>query len=450
MALVRIKNWFIYYKRFFPFRLNFIIYTTLLLASSFLLMNQQVETSSYYILIKLMAKIILVFSSIIIFLSFLSVSLAYLYYTKQHKKDPQIILKNLSKVSESNKLQISLPHAWLPLLGYISVQFSLNKSRLLPRIVLKKNINHQFFNWGRGVKSEFELPLQEIKSYQIQEVWIYFHDMFSFFRLARKIPIQYNYKNLPKDTSIDQFEAKPKQAQEDEIRIEQLKRLDGELLQYKKFEDSDDVRRIVWKVFAKNKELIVRIPETMNPFASEIFFYASFFNATNPSHYMSYQAVMLSYYKQMVFSVFKNIQEVREAVQFASDQTNFVSSNIDSVRNHITTCEWQQENTIDVYYNKSKGSIICLHSLSNLEDVSKMLDKIDSETQVVLVCFGKLFQQNYVLSSLRRIFFHLPKDELSELKSKWLYQPLRLYMQKNEKELLSLLQKHVVNLNVMQ
>ena len=152
----------------------------------------------------------------------------------------------------------------------------------------------------------------------------------------------------------------------------------------------------------------------------------------------------------MVFSVFKHIQKVREAVQFASDQTNFVSSNIDSVRNHITNCEWQQENTIDVYYNKSKGSIICLHSLSNLEDVSKMLDKIDSETQVVLVCFGKLFQQNYVLSSLRRIFFHLPKDELSELKSKWLYQPLRLYMQKNEKELLSLLQKHVVNLNVMQ
>ena len=53
----------------------------------------------------------------------------------------------------------------------------------------------------------------------------------------------------------------PKSTKNDDVRTNQLRKISGEWLEYKKYEATDDIRRIVWKVFAKNKELIVRKQE---------------------------------------------------------------------------------------------------------------------------------------------------------------------------------------------
>ena len=79
-------------------------------------------------------------------------------------------------------------------------------------------------------------------------------------------------------------------------------------MNYKDFESGDDVRRIVWKIFAKNKELVVRIPEVINPYASHLHFFASFQNSMIAAD-SNYAAGMLDYYKDIIFNTILQIEK---------------------------------------------------------------------------------------------------------------------------------------------
>ena len=74
-----------------------------------------------------------------------------------------------------------------------------------------------------------------------------------------------NFYQAPDTLPQASSEISPKQTNTMDVHIEQLRKVEGDLLHYKSFEAGDDVRRIVWKVFAKNRELVVRIPERMEP-----------------------------------------------------------------------------------------------------------------------------------------------------------------------------------------
>ena len=83
--------------------------------------------------------------------------------------------------------------------------------------------------------------------------------------------------------------------------------MEGEYLNYKNFENNDDVSRIVWKIYAKNKELVVRIPEIMDPYASHVYLYASFFTSFNVAGSTPVEVPFLNYYKAMIWTLYQNL-----------------------------------------------------------------------------------------------------------------------------------------------
>jgi len=62
---------------------------------------------------------------------------------------------------------------------------------------------------------------------------------------------------------------------------------------------------------------------------------------------------------------------------------------------------------------------------------------------------GRTFKSAYLLHWISRIFIQSPSDGLARLKSKWVFQPMKYKLEKNEKHLLSIIQQSAVNLEII-
>lgn len=112
--------------------------------------------------------------------------------------------------------------------------------------------------------------------YDVEEVQLQFCDMFRLFGIPYTLLARQQFYTLPQIQKEKAVVAQPNTTEEQTERIEIPKPSEGEYINYKDFETGDDVRRIVWKIYARNGQLVVRIPETKDPYASHLYFYASF------------------------------------------------------------------------------------------------------------------------------------------------------------------------------
>jgi hypothetical protein len=271
--------------------------------------------------------------------------------------------------------------------------------------------------------------------------------MLQFFSFAIPHDVNQTINNLPYNISTETEEYTPKKTEDEKVRIEQLRRVEGEYLNYKKFEDSDDVRRIVWKIFAKNKELVVRVPEIMDPFASHIYMYASFYNHTDYNLLQGFQQEMLNRFKLCTWTIFDTLSKKDYEVKFIFDQ--FLHGENNAVQNNITLSNWHQDKNLIDYFKPQYGSILCLHSLSSTKDIEQIASSFDNQTTVFFVQLSKSFKSNYLFNWLLRIFIKPKEDKLTQLKSKWAIHPFKFQTIQNEQKIIELLKKQGVNFEII-
>ena len=113
-------------------------------------------------------------------------------------------------------------------------------------------------------------------------------------------------------------EINPSKTKEEIQKIKTSRKIEGDFLNYKDFESGDDVRRIVWKIFAKNRELVIRTPEVINPYASHIKFHTSFYNVISKDLTAAYATSMLNYFKDVVYNICLSIQKTDKKVESVS------------------------------------------------------------------------------------------------------------------------------------
>ncbi len=157
------------------------------------------------------------------------------------------------------------------------------------------------------------------------------------------------------------------------IRIDEMRKVEGEFLNYKNFETNDDVRRIVWKIYAKNKELVVRIPETNDPYASHVYFYASFYNNISNDFYKKFNDVFLNSYKTIVWNVFEQLYSQNNSIKYITDQevkSVYADDELQKIKYIISTSVWQQSKDIASYFNNQYGSVICISSLTDAKQLT--------------------------------------------------------------------------------
>jgi len=393
--------------------------------------------------VRLMGEFVAWFILGIVGLSVLSTVSTWLYFLWMYRNKKSALQVHFYTEEKNNRkkqfLEATLPYVLRPVLGFIKGRLVYDDGQLTEKFGLlsarlKKNSLLRDAIVG---KSRIELP--DIKEYQIKGSILFFEDLLRIISLPVQQKMGGTFYQAPNYLPEAQSDAAPKKTDDMDIRIEQLRKVEGEYLNYKDFESGDDVRRIVWKVYAKNRDLVVRIPERMEPYASHLYFYASFYNSIGNGIFGNdYYDEMLNFYKSNVWSIYQALEKKEWQIKYVPDQEfhlNHQSGDHERDERIISNSEWQKDLSTRSYFSAQKGTVLVISSLTDTKELAQLLDECNHSVQIIYVPLSKIFRQYAALNWLKRIFFVPSPDRMSKLKSTWLFSPLRRQVLKNEKEI---------------
>lgn len=391
-----------------------------------------VEETTIALYLKLFAWLIGTFILILVGVGFLYTLICYLYFVVNKKSiNPKIDIGldgNIKGEAGQVPVIISLPKALLPLLGYITIKIEFNTGDFSDAIVINKY--SKGFEKLLPKEGSSLIWLPDRKQYHIKGYVISFIDYLQFFRFTTYKKSKNAFYLHSSEMDIPVKEITPSKTEEEIEKIKTSRKVQGDFLNYKDFEVGDDVRRIVWKIFAKNRELVIRTPEVINPYASHIKFYTSFYNVLTKDLTSTYATSMLNYYKDIVFNVCLNIKKMEKKVEFNIDQAvnEFVTVNEnDRIGFQLSSANWQNNSSVNEL--KASGeSVICVSSLVSIDELTTLIQKGSSNIIIVKVS-RHLDHQN--VFNFKNLF--LRKDQNSELsKLKWSLSSTRKKLKTNE------------------
>jgi len=284
--------------------------------------------------------------------------------------------------------------------------------------------------------------LPDIKEYDLMSGFLFFEDMLRLFSLAVSQPLQGHFYQSPNHVAAADVFVFTKKTENMDVRIEQMRPVEGEPLSYKDFEAGDDVRRVVWKIYAKNRELMVRIPERFEPYASHLYFYASF-HAYNLAG-NEFNKEMLNYYKNAVWSVYQMLAKKDWEMRFVPDQQFILTEHIDLDEKSariISNSQWQTQKTLSHYYQNKHGAVLCISSMTPLDELRQVLHNADASTVVYFAKCSRVFHHLVAWNWLKRLLFLPPKDRLQRLKTRWVFAPYSIHIRRQEQAIEKLLKE---------
>ena len=379
-------------------------------------------------------------------ISFITAILPWLFFLFNKRRGKVLIKVNTANkknsITEKQKVSISINPILRPLFGYIRMRLYYDGD-ISPKFSLINNQSKtQFFS--SSLNGIYNWPLPEIKEYKVSNAIIYFEDMFQFFSFAATLPAQDNFFTQPDNNTTAALKVQPKKTEDTNTRIEQIRKVEGEFLNYKNFENNDDVRRIVWKIYAKNKELVVRIPETNDPYASHVYFYASYYNAMATGLYSDFYPVLLNYYKTMVWNAYRQLSKQNVLIKYIPDQeskTTFADDPLEKIKYIISTSEWQTQKDLQNYFKKEEASVLCISSLINAQEVENILDRTGKDLVIIFVQLSNAFSKLKIKDWLQWVFIKPEEDGLDKLRLMWNMSPLKRKITENENKIKAILSK---------
>ena len=226
----------------------------------------------------------------------------------------------------------------------------------------------------------------------------------------------------------------------DAEKIKTSKKVQGDFFNYKDFETGDDVRRIVWKIFAKNKELVVRIPETINPYASHIYFYSCFYNKLSLDYDATYTKSMLNYYKDAIYSICKSLEKTHQKVEFAIDQpaNNLISvEKKDSIAYLLSNAVWQNDIAVANLPVHKKDIILCVSSLIPSNELEELINQ--NGVNLFVINVSRFLDDKHIINWKNTILRSKKKGEKNKIY--WLFSSLRRRLKRNEKQLKTVIEQ---------
>lgn len=441
-----------YYLQYLPFTLNTLIYGLVAYIAYRILYQplQKDEVTPFRPFVILMGKIVFWFLLALVILSVLSTIVSWLYYlwlknSKQYKLEVSFTTESVKGKKNKLFLNAAINGVYRPLLGFVKGRLFYDNKQMTDTFTLLSNKRKEKSLLRAAITGRSRMELPDIKEYELKGGFVFFEDMLQVCRLTVAQPISGHFSQPPVLKEDDDREVYPKKTETMDIRIEQLRRVEGEYLNYKDFESGDDVRRIVWKVYAKSGELVVRMPEMFEPYASHLYFYASFQNNLKQQWLSEgYYKEMLNYYKNYVWTVYDTLSKKEWALRYIPDQHFNIPEHLNDLEKTsriISNSDWNNEKTLQQYFNPKNGTVLCISSLTDIQELQTLLNQADSSTVIYFVKLSGVFRHFAPLTLLKRLLLLPPKDRLNKLRATWLFSPLRLQILKREKEIEALLKK---------
>lgn len=426
---------------FIPITIYFVVFTiALFIVYKFLENNQQETGSSFSDIFNLLLTVATWFTSVMVLISLLSVLVSYTHFLYfKRKRGIQFNISTDVKESELHQKQtvrLMLDPVLKPLLGFIKLRLLYDKNHYSHKFSLLEKSNKKLII--TKIEGLYYWTLPEIKEYHVEQAVVYFEDIFQFFSIAVKLPAKNHFFTQPTLKELNSTNALPRKTEETSTRIEHMRKVEGEYLNYKNFENNDDVRRIVWKIYAKNKELVVRIPEIMDPYASHVYLYASFFSNFEVEENSALQVPFLNYYKTMIWSMYQNLVKQGLEVKYIPDQ-EVANNNKNDVRQWvkygISTSKWHKEKSLKSYVKTNDASIVIISSLSDAGEVKELADHFGNAITIIFIKLSDAFKQQHLIDWIQWLFVENLKEDIAVHKRNWAVSAMRMKIRENEKKL---------------
>ncbi|HNP17620.1 MAG TPA: hypothetical protein PKL31_04220 [Fulvivirga sp.] len=435
--LSRLKRSLLRFQLFTPVKRNGFIFLIITAITIYVIENQFYGEESFYNpYLELFGWLFGVFALLIIGLGFLYTLICWIHLLVNFSKieaDISIGLED-GKKGEVGKVavRLSLSKVLMPLVGYIKMRIIFENGDYSQPIIL----NSFTSGWKDLLPKEgnADLWLTERRQYNVKGFLISFEDYLQFFSLSAFKKTKKLFYLYPPKTDIDTEDIRPSKADEMVEKVKTSKKIEGDYLNYKDFESGDDVRRIVWKIFAKNKELVVRIPEVINPYASHVNFFGSFYNTLSTDYGSGYAKGMLDYYKDIIYNICLSLQKTDRKVKFNIDQAVSDTINVekqDEMKYKLSGARWQNEMAATDLQVPANEVVLCVSSLMPVEELEELINKRPVNLFVVKT---SRYLDNQHLFNWKNLFLRMEgKNELSKLR--WLMSSSRRTIRKNEKKI---------------
>lgn len=446
MNIAAIKNKLRYVSFFIPFRFQLILLSiALLLCGYWLKKTRALPDTSYTAITYLFISVVLFFMAAVFIISFLTTVIPWLLFLFDKKKGKSVVkIKTASKnsITEKQAIEINISSILKPIFGYIRLRLNYDDKNISSKFELI-NTDHSKQFISTNHKGVYNWLLPEIKEYKVSDAIIYFEDMFQLFSFAASIPAQDNFFTQPSDSLLSEMKVRPKKTEDTSTRIDEMRKVEGEFLNYKNFEGNDDVRRIVWKIYAKNKELVVRIPETNDPYASHVYFYASFHNQISTELYNNINNAFLNYYKTVVWNAYNQLSKQNVLIKYIPDQQSkktFADDELQKIKYSISTSNWQTDKNLQDYFKKDEASILCISSLTDATQIKHIVERSSKELVIVFAQLSNSIKRMMVNDWIKWMFVKPDKDGLEKLRLTWNLSSLKRNILDNERSIKQLLE----------
>ncbi|MDB5191710.1 MAG: hypothetical protein JWQ96_1273 [Segetibacter sp.] len=432
---------------YIPFTLYFLAFVVAaFLAWQSLHRNQLQPDTAYADIFNILLKVAFWFAVIIISIALVSVAVSFAFFLFARRKN-KITFKIETDLKESELHQKQTVRLFIhpvlkPLFGFIKLRLLYDKNNFSQKFSLLEQSQRKFFS--TTIQGTYHWPLPAIKEYHVEKAILYFEDVFQFFSIAVDMPASSHFFTHPTAIDTKDLNVKPRKTEDTSTRIEELRKVEGEFLNYKNFENNDDVRRIVWKIYAKNKELVVRIPEIIDPYASHVYLYASYFSNFNIDGNGAVEVPFLNYFKVYNWTIYQKLVKQGFEVRYIADQDLAKASMANEeqlVKYSIATSRWHTDKDLRTYVKPSDASIVVISSLSDATQVQELAERFADITFMFIKLSDSLKKQN-VIDWVQWLFVQEGKNDLDMYKRQWAMSPLRTKILQNEKQLASILEKY--------
>lgn len=440
-----------YFISLFPLRLNFFLLAAFAWAAIYLVKHHYYisETNFGYILewFVMFMEWLLVFVLGVAFFTALFCWLFFIMGRPRQGESNRINVKfGESIYAEAGEVPVTMemPGALRPLLGYVKGRILFSDFKRSEMIVLDSAMKQKRKLWRVGIKGMKRIWLPDRRDYLVAKGVVYFQDMFQLFSFPYVEDLDRRMYTTPPEQEERVVTVDPNKTEQTEVRIETLKKVEGEYLNYKNFESSDDVRRIVWKIYARSRELVVRIPEIMDPYASHINFLASFYNGFYGQGSDKFNAALLNHYKDNIRAIYESMVKQGAEVRYIADQEilkAFEVAENEKVLYQVSTSKWQNDRDPKSFYNSNEAAVICISSLVPADEVRALLESRGSKATVFFIKVSEALEGGWRIN-LKVLFVQTPPNPLKQLKKRWRFSRYRKNIIKNERAIKEVLAQH--------
>ncbi len=434
-------NSLLFLVQFVPLKRNgFIFLVFTLLVSLFLRNEYYGEESQFTPFLLTFAWLIGVFAGLVIGFGLLYTLFCWAYLAIKSRKvsiDLSIGLEDGQKgVAGLVPVKLSLSRVIMPIIGYLKAWVVFEDGSMVGPVVI-----HKFSGGWKDLlfkEGEASLHLTKRAQYNVKGYIFSFEDYLQFFRFSYFKKFKKAFYLYSQKRDVPPTDIPPSKAREELEKVKTSKRVEGDFLNYKDFESGDDVRRIVWKIFAKNKELVVRIPEIINPYASHLHLYASFQNSLLGVD-RKYESGMLDYYKDIIYNTCIQIEKSGRKVEFSIDQTvddSLIVDKKDQLAYFLSCAKWKKDQLVDQFPSNGSVSVVCVSSLVPSEELEELINKRSAILFIIRVS-NYLDQQN-LFNWTNMILRNENQSELGKLR--WVLSRQRRRIKQNERKIAELVE----------